>query len=166
MKRKATAISLLIIAFVGLTTAGAVSAQPNKVPNPFAPQPSFWWPKIDQGDKYFQNSWRNPWDDQKLTFKTYKWRFNNDHVKIYLQLYNKRITTNNNVIRGPNNRITWTINKYTIKSLDKNSRFWLRINTVTYDANGKFSGQKNQFVFTRFNAVRYYWIFKNRLITR
>lgn len=155
------------MAFVGLTIAGAVSAAPsNTVPNPFAPKPVWQWQKIDQGSKYFQNMRWNQWDDQKLNYRTYKfrynWRFNNNnHVKIYMQLFDKK---RNNMMNPW--AWNWALNKSTVKSLDKNNRFQLKINTVTYNSTGNEINNTNQTIFTRYNAVQFYWIFKNRLITR
>lgn len=143
------------MAFVGLQLAGAVSAQPNTVPNPFAPQPFWQWQKIDQGNKYFQNNWRNPWDDQKLNYKTYKFKWRDNNVKIYMQLYNKtRVNTWQ--------RWRWSLNKSTIKSLDKTNWRTIRINTLTYNSTGNLTNNTNRYVFTRFDPVRYYWNYKDK----
>jgi hypothetical protein len=172
MNKKATAITLIVMAFVGVIMASAVSAQPT-VPKPFAPQPSISWAKIDQGTINFQNNVKNPWDDQKLIYKTYKFRFNNNQVQIYMELYNKlRPNTNydpddlRNVIIAN----AWTINKYTIKSLDKSkSKFrinLIKINTKTYNSKGTLTSTNTKTVWSRFDPVKYYWTNKGSLIRK
>lgn len=166
---------MLLMAFVGFTIAGAVSAAPNTAPTPFAPQPIWQWKMFDQGTKNYQNNWRDPWDDQKLVYKTYKWRYgwknSNNHVKIYMQLFTKARTSPAKLWRH-NPRESWrsyhrtswrwVVNNSTVLSLDKQNRFQLNINKLTYNATGNLTGNTTTTVSTRFDAVRYYWMYKNR----
>jgi len=167
MSRKMAAITLLVMALVGFTIAGAVSAADNTVPKPFAPKPSWQWKTFDQGSKYFINNRKNPCDDQKLTYKTYKWRYgwknSNNQVKIYMQLFNKaRASSVKSWRRKPVESWSWVVNQSTIKTLDKQNRFQLKINTLTYNSTGNLTSNTNKTVFTKYDAVGYYWAFKDR----
>jgi len=146
------------------------------------PQPAYLWRKIDQGQRFLNQT-------TKIEWKTYRFRYNYNHVWINSTQYNRTNNANNNNINNQNNwnwnhwrswnnwnnwnrrnnnninNNQWSINSITITHLDKINWRVLRITKNTYDPQGNPIGTSSvKYIYTRLNAVRYYWIFRNSLV--